>query len=112
MDWKKLFRRELGLATKVSSLCESQIVQPLVCSSCPIIIQQCSPRWFNNLNCVLQGCRDGDLPEGLARKLEISTVLHGHTGCVNRLAWNQDGSLLASASDDCQVRWRPHVLAQ
>lgn len=60
----------------------------------------------------MQGCRNGDLPESLARKLEISTVLQGHTGCVNRLAWNQDGSLLASASDDCQVRWQPHVLSQ
>lgn len=52
---------------------------------------------------MLLQCRGGDLPEFLARKLEISTVLNGHTGCVNRLAWNQDGSLLASASDDCQV---------
>lgn len=48
--------------------------------------------------------RGGDLPEGVAKKLENVTVLAGHTGCVNRLAWNQDGSLLASASDDCQVR--------
>lgn len=48
--------------------------------------------------------RGGDLPEGLAKKLENATVLAGHTGCVNRLAWNQDGSMLASASDDCQVR--------
>lgn len=39
----------------------------------------------------------------------MSAVLAGHTGCVNRLAWNQDGSMLASASDDCQVRRRVPV---
>jgi WD and tetratricopeptide repeat-containing protein 1 len=48
--------------------------------------------------------RGGNLPPGLARKLCLSGVLAGHSGCVNRLAWNQDGSMLASASDDCQVR--------
>eukprot|EP00877_Chromochloris_zofingiensis_P010684 jgi/Chrzof1/586/Cz01g21100.t1 len=41
--------------------------------------------------------------EALARKLSLDTSLQGHSGCVNRLAWNEDGSRLASASDDCQV---------
>jgi WD40 repeat protein len=63
------------------------------------------------MDCVLLQCRDGDLPEFLARKLELSAVLNGHTGCVNRLAWNQDGSLLASASDDCQVRLKQLLAA-
>lgn len=38
-----------------------------------------------------------------ARKLTNSKKLVGHDGCVNRLAWNEDGSLLASGSDDRQV---------
>ena len=33
---------------------------------------------------------------------ETTTV--GHEGCVNCLEWSEDGSLLASASDDCSVR--------
>jgi WD and tetratricopeptide repeat-containing protein 1 len=39
----------------------------------------------------------------MAEKLALEACLQGHQGCVNRLAWNEDGSLLASASDDCQV---------
>lgn len=38
------------------------------------------------------------------RKLALEDVLRGHQGCVNRLAWNQTGTLLASASDDTDVR--------
>lgn len=38
-----------------------------------------------------------------AQKLVNSAKLNGHQGCVNRLAWNEDGSLLASGSDDRQV---------
>lgn len=37
------------------------------------------------------------------RKLECIETLHGHHGCVNRLDWNQDGTFLASASDDTNV---------
>ena len=44
--------------------------------------------------------------EALARKLEVERVLSGHAGCVNRLAWSEDGGLLASASDDLRVRCR------
>ena len=33
-------------------------------------------------------------------RLDVEHVLEGHTGCVNRLAWNEDGSRLASGSDD------------
>ncbi|KAL7059724.1 hypothetical protein AAHC03_013235 [Spirometra sp. Aus1] len=33
----------------------------------------------------------------------------GHQGCVNCLQWSQDGSILASGSDDCCViLWDPH----
>lgn len=38
-----------------------------------------------------------------AQKLTDINKLTGHEGCVNRLAWSQDGSLLASGSDDRQV---------
>jgi WD40 repeat protein len=77
------------------------------CPVPPQLLQHQLQFWLvEYMDCVLLQCRDGDLPESLARKLELSAVLNGHTGCVNRLAWNQDGSLLASASDDCQVRLR------
>ncbi|CAG9464325.1 unnamed protein product [Pedinophyceae sp. YPF-701] len=43
----------------------------------------------------------------VARHLGETSVLEGHGGCVNRLAWNEDGSLLASGSDDTSViLWR------
>ncbi|KAL0042807.1 hypothetical protein WJX79_000477 [Trebouxia sp. C0005] len=38
-----------------------------------------------------------------AKKLSNVNKLYGHEGCVNRLAWSEDGSLLASGSDDRQV---------
>ncbi len=38
-----------------------------------------------------------------AEKLSNVKKLNGHEGCVNRLAWSEDGSLLASGSDDRQV---------
>ncbi|CAL8472173.1 g11715 [Coccomyxa elongata] len=41
--------------------------------------------------------------EVFARKLSVENVLQGHEGCVNRLAWNEDGTLLASGSDDRRV---------
>eukprot|EP00887_Chlorella_sp_A99_P002411 scaffold10.g2411.t1 len=40
---------------------------------------------------------------GEARKLTVETVLRGHSGCVNRLHWNEAGTMLASASDDRTV---------
>ena len=36
--------------------------------------------------------------------LAFDQLLEGHAGCVNRLAWNQSATLLASGSDDCCVR--------
>lgn len=58
-----------------------------------------------------QGRRTLRFDEGLARKLALDTTLYGHAGCVNRLSFNEEGTLLASCSDDCQVgcssgRWR------
>ncbi|EIE23488.1 WD40 repeat-like protein, partial [Coccomyxa subellipsoidea C-169] len=41
--------------------------------------------------------------ETFARKLSVENVLQGHEGCVNRLAWNEEGTLLASGSDDRRV---------
>jgi WD domain, G-beta repeat len=40
----------------------------------------------------------------VARRLRLHGVLHGHAGCVNRLAFSRDATLLASASDDLTVR--------
>lgn len=41
-------------------------------------------------------------------RLGLERELNGHTGCVNCLEWNRDGSVLASASDDLHVvLWDP-----
>ena len=44
-----------------------------------------------------------------ALKLSVEATLRGHQGCVNRLHWNEAGSLLASGSDDRMVGacWLP-----
>ncbi|OSX74198.1 hypothetical protein BU14_0303s0029 [Porphyra umbilicalis] len=43
----------------------------------------------------------------LVRRLSVSASLAGHGGCVNRLAYDEGGTLLASASDDLSVGlWR------
>ena len=36
-------------------------------------------------------------------RLALTETLHGHVGCVNRLAWTEDGGYLASVSDDTNV---------
>ncbi len=41
--------------------------------------------------------------EAFARKLSIDHILDGHEGCVNRVCWSQDGTFLASGSDDRKV---------
>ena len=47
--------------------------------------------------------------EGLIDRLWLDDELDGHDGCVNCLHWNQNGSLLASGSDDKTVKiWNPH----
>lgn len=44
----------------------------------------------------------------MIERLGLETELKGHTGCVNCLEWNRDGSVLASASDDLHViLWDP-----
>lgn len=35
--------------------------------------------------------------------LSVPSCRSGHSGCVNRLCWNETGSLLASGSDDRKV---------
>jgi WD40 repeat protein len=37
------------------------------------------------------------------RNLQNVATLSGHRGCVNRLAFNEEGSLLLSGSDDCRL---------
>ncbi|XP_031497022.1 protein ALTERED SEED GERMINATION 2 isoform X1 [Nymphaea colorata] len=39
----------------------------------------------------------------LVRRLSLEQELEGHQGCVNALAWNSNGSLLISGSDDARV---------
>ncbi|KAI0228941.1 WD and tetratricopeptide repeats protein 1 [Lamellibrachia satsuma] len=44
----------------------------------------------------------------MIRRLGLEKELEGHSGCVNCLEWNADGSLLVSGSDDVQVIiWNP-----
>ncbi|XP_055338801.1 WD and tetratricopeptide repeats protein 1-like [Paramacrobiotus metropolitanus] len=48
--------------------------------------------------------------DDLVARLGLSGELRGHEGCVNCLEWSQDGSLLASGSDDCKIRiWKPFL---
>eukprot|EP00892_Ulva_mutabilis_P012900 jgi/Ulvmu1/9983/UM059_0032.1 len=42
-------------------------------------------------------------PPHYAKWLALSEEMRGHMGCVNRIAWNEDGTQLASGSDDRQV---------
>nr|VZI39508.1 unnamed protein product [Spirometra erinaceieuropaei] len=45
----------------------------------------------------------------LVDRIGLEYTLEGHQGCVNCLQWSQDGSILASGSDDCCViLWDPH----
>ncbi|CAF5216037.1 unnamed protein product, partial [Rotaria magnacalcarata] len=39
----------------------------------------------------------------LIQRMKVSHTLDGHNGCVNALAFNRTGTLLASASDDLQI---------
>ncbi|GMH00218.1 hypothetical protein Nepgr_002057 [Nepenthes gracilis] len=39
----------------------------------------------------------------LVRRLSLERELEGHQGCVNTIAWNSQGSLLISGSDDTRV---------
>ncbi|SBT02829.1 WD and tetratricopeptide repeats protein 1, putative (WDTC1) [Plasmodium ovale curtisi] len=41
--------------------------------------------------------------EKFISRLQNTMTLSGHEGCVNRLKWNDDNHLLASASDDKKV---------
>eukprot|EP01083_Nonionella_stella_P199281 730851_1 len=36
-------------------------------------------------------------------RLEESTVLSCHTGCINTVRWNSNGSKIVSGSDDCHL---------
>lgn len=41
--------------------------------------------------------------ESVFQRLENVATLKGHQGCVNRLSFNEEGSLLLSGSDDCRL---------
>ena len=47
------------------------------------------------------------LQRRLVKSLHLKKRLYSHTGCVNTLAWSDDGSLLLSAGDDCNLKiWK------
>ncbi|XP_039010267.1 WD and tetratricopeptide repeats protein 1-like isoform X3 [Hibiscus syriacus] len=56
---------------------------------------------------IRQNCRDVDhslhTHSSLIRRLALEQELEGHQGCVNAIAWNSNGSLLISGSDDAQI---------
>ena len=46
--------------------------------------------------------------KSLIDRLGLDCELSGHGGCVNCIEWNQEGTILASGSDDFHVRlWDP-----
>lgn len=51
-------------------------------------------QWYNvpinSLTVFTQPQRGHAFYEALAVRLELEHTLRGHTGCVNRLAWNQE----------------------
>ncbi|KAL3830395.1 hypothetical protein ACJIZ3_019197 [Penstemon smallii] len=51
----------------------------------------------HDLNCVLQ------MHSSLVQRLSLERELQGHHGCVNAVAWNSQGSLLISGSDDTRL---------
>lgn len=79
-----------------------------------------------NITQVLRARSVGDVDErfvqrrlqtsrGIMGRLELESELIGHTGCVNCIEWSEDGSLLASGSDDNHIMlWDPfrHKLKQ
>jgi len=45
--------------------------------------------------------------ESIVNRLFLDDPLAGHSGCVNRLAWNETGDILASTGDDADIRLWP-----
>lgn len=54
--------------------------------------------WIPNAQTTLHG------HSSLTKRMGLQKTLRGHYGCVNRLAFSQDASLLLSGSDDCTLR--------
>ncbi|XWS23957.1 hypothetical protein CRYUN_Cryun28dG0060300 [Craigia yunnanensis] len=56
---------------------------------------------------IRQNRRDVDhslqMHSSLIRRLSLERELEGHQGCVNAVAWNSNGSLLISGSDDARI---------
>jgi len=48
--------------------------------------------------------RDLNPHHSMIPRLLETVNLHGHTGCVNRIAWSRDGTMLVSGSDDRDIR--------
>ncbi|XP_073143656.1 protein ALTERED SEED GERMINATION 2 isoform X4 [Henckelia pumila] len=47
--------------------------------------------------------KDVQTHSSLLRRMSLESELKGHRGCVNALAWNSEGSLLVSGSDDTRL---------
>mmetsp|Transcript_7028 Transcript_7028/g.10517 ORF Transcript_7028/g.10517 Transcript_7028/m.10517 type:complete len:120 (+) Transcript_7028:140-499(+) len=47
--------------------------------------------------------RDMNVHPSMISRMKKELVLDGHTGCVNRISWNDSGTLLASGSDDLHI---------
>ena len=87
----------------LQSMLEQQ--QATVCSSCALKAHIVAPLHDATVVVVVQDThRRVHFPAHFAQQLALKEELKGHNGCVNRLAWNEDGSLLASGSDDRRVR--------
>lgn len=72
------------------------------------------PNWVRMRKVGLDSNNNHRLPSSVnlefVKNLSQESVLVGHSGCVNCLEWNQDGTLLASGSDDRQVIvWNPFM---
>jgi WD40 repeat protein len=93
--FKKSIRRELGLLTR--EVCRTMVY------SCTCPKRRCCAH-CESLSNLKAFCRDVHFTSEFGKKLCFEYVLEGHTGCVNRLAWNELGTKLASGSDDRKVR--------
>ena len=51
--------------------------------------------------------------KAFVKSLRLHKRLYKHSGCVNTVSWSEDGSLLVSGSDDCDLniwKWEQVVL--
>lgn len=66
-------------------------------------VLRCAPSAWRP--CTLPACVSAVVPLRMRHTCCPLESRRGHHGCVNRLCWNEAGTLLASGSDDRKVRW-------